>query len=233
MKINCIIVEDEPLALERTREYVLKLPFLNLRATVDNALDALAFLKTEQIHLIFLDINLGEMSGIQFLETSAVKSQVIFTTAYQEYALKAFDLKAADYLLKPFTFERFVQAVDRAMNNLPKKQTFTAPNNFIFVKTENRLEKVFLREIVYIEGMRDYRRVHTINKKIMTLQTFAEFECQIPPHIVCRVHKSFMVALAQIDSIEKSGIKIKDQTIPISESYKERFLSLINHRAKP
>jgi two-component system LytT family response regulator len=231
MKINCIIVEDEPLALERTKEYALKLPFLDLRATFDNALDALAFLQTEPIHLIFLDINLGsEMSGIQLLETSIVKSQVIFTTAYQEYALKAFDLKAADYLLKPFTFERFVQAVDRAVERLPKKQTVAAPPNFIFVKTENRLEKVFVREIIYIEGMRDYRRIHTVNKKIMTLQTFAEFERQIPPNVVCRVHKSFMVALAQIDSIEKSGIKIKDHTIPISESYRERFLSLINHR---
>jgi two-component system, LytTR family, response regulator len=232
MKINCIIVEDEPLALERTREFAGKLPFLDLRATFDNALDALAFLKTEPIHLIFLDINLSsEMSGIQFLETSAVKAQVIFTTAYQEYALKAFDLKAADYLLKPFTFERFVQAVDRAMNNLPKKQTVIAPNNFIFVKTENRLEKVFLREIVFIEGMRDYRRIHTVHKKIMTLQTFAEFERQIPPQIVCRVHKSFMVALAQIDSIEKNSIKIKHQTIPISETYRDKFFSLINHSA--
>jgi two-component system, LytTR family, response regulator len=233
MKINCIIVEDEPLALERTREFVGKLSFLDLRAEFDNALDALAFLKTEPIHLIFLDINLGEMSGIQFLETSAVKARVIFTTAYQEYTLKAFDLKAADYLLKPFTFERFVQAVDRALERLPKKQTAVAPNNFIFVKTENRLEKIFLREIIFIEGMRDYRRVHTINKKIMTLQTFAEFERQILPNVVCRVHKSFMVALAQIDSIEKDRIKIKDRTIPISDSYREKFLSLINHRAKP
>ena len=232
MKINCIIVEDEPLALERTREYALKLPFLNLRAEFDNALDALAFLKTERIHLIFLDINLGEMSGIQLLETSAVKSQVIFTTAYQEHALKAFDLKAADYLLKPFTFERFVQAVDRAVEHLPKKQIVKTPNNFIFVKTENRLEKVFLREIVFIEGMRDYRRIHTITKRIMTRQTFAEFEKQIPAHIVCRVHKSFMVALAQIESIEKSGIKIKDQIIPLSETYKQTFFSRINHPIK-
>jgi two-component system, LytTR family, response regulator len=223
MKIKCIIVEDEPLALERTKEYVLKLPFLDLRADFDNALDALAFLTINRVDLIFLDINLGEMSGIQFLETSAVKSQVIFTTAYQEYALKGFDLKVADYLLKPFTFERFVLAVDRAVSNLPKKQIVVTPNNFIFVKTENRLEKVFLREIVYIEGMRDYRRIHAVNKKIMTLQTFADFERQIPPNIVCRVHKSFMVALAQIDSVEKNGIKIKDRIIPISESYKKNF----------
>ncbi|MBA2621219.1 MAG: response regulator transcription factor [Acidobacteria bacterium] len=231
MKINCIIVEDEPLALERTKEYVLKLPFLNLHSTFDNAIDALSFLKTNHIDLIFLDINLGEFSGIQLLETSAVSSQVILTTAYQEYALKGFDLKVADYLLKPFTFERFVQAVDRVQGSLPKKQ-LQLPKNFIFVKTENRLEKILLREIIYIEGMRDYRRIHTVGKRIMTLQTFTEFERQIPPNIVCRVHKSYMISLDKIDSIEKSGIKIKDQIIPISETYRQRFFSLINHPAK-
>ena len=228
MKINCIIVEDEPLALERMKEYALKLPFLNLRATFDNAFAALAFLKTDTVDLIFLDINLGDMSGIQLLETKAITSQVILTTAYQEYAVQGFDLKVADYLLKPFTFERFVQAVDRV---LPKKQTVT-PNTLIFVKTENRLEKVVLREIIYIEGMRDYRKIHALTKRIMTLQTFTEFERQIPPHLVCRVHKSFMVSLDKIDSIEKDRIKIKDRVIPISETYKQGFLSLINHRAK-
>ncbi|HEX8736402.1 MAG TPA: LytTR family DNA-binding domain-containing protein [Pyrinomonadaceae bacterium] len=231
MKIDCIIVEDEPLALERTRGYVLKIPFLNLRATFDDAMDALAFLKENKIDLIFLDINLGEISGIRLLETSAITSQVILTTAYQEYALKGFDLKVADYLLKPFTFERFVQAVDRAAGNLPKKQTVSA-SSFIFVKTENRLEKVFLRDIIYIEGMRDYRKIHAAGKRIMTLQTFGEFERQIPPQIICRVHKSYMVSLGKIDSIEKDRIKIKDCLIPLSETYKERFFNLINHPAK-
>lgn len=231
MKINCIIVEDEPLALERTKDYVLKVPFLNLRATFDNALDALVFLKTNAVDLIFLDINLGEVSGIQLLETSAITSQVVLTTAYEEYALKAFDLKVADYLLKPFTFERFVQAVDRVESRLPKKQTVT-PNSFIFVKIENRLEKVVLREIIYIEGMRDYRRIHTSGKRLMTLQTFTEFERQIPPNIICRVHKSYMIALDKIDSIEKDRIKIRDRIIPLSETYKKRFFSLINHSTR-
>ncbi len=226
MRINCIIVEDEPLALERTKEYALRLPFLNLHATFDNALDALTFLKTNKVDLIFLDINLGEISGIQLLETSAITSQVILTTAYQEYALKGFDLKVADYILKPFTFERFIQAVDRAESNLPKRQ-MVAPNNFIFVKTENRLEKVVLSEIIFIEGMRDYRKIHTAGKRIMTLQTFAEFERQIPPNIICRVHKSYMVSLDKIESIEKDRIKIKDRIIPISETYKKRFFNLI------
>lgn len=232
MKLNCIIVEDEPLALERTREYVQKLPFLNLCGSFDNALDALARLQTEQIHLIFLDINLGEMSGIQLLETTIVKSQVILTTAYQEYALKAFDLKVADYLLKPFTFARFVQAVERAAENLSKKTIVKTPHHFVFIKTENRLEKVFLREIIFIEGMGDYRRVHASTKKIMTLQTFAEFEQQFPPQIICRVHKSFMVALDKIDSIEKDRIKIKDAVIPLSETYRERFFKLIERLNK-
>jgi two-component system LytT family response regulator len=231
MKINCIIVEDEPLALERAREYVLKLPFLSLRETFDNALDALAFLKSNAVDLIFLDINLGDFSGIQLLESSVVSSQVIITTAYQEYAVKGFDLKVADYLLKPFTFERFVQAVnqavDRVQSNLPKKRA-AVPKYFIFVKTENRLEKILLREIIYIEGMRDYRRVHTVNKKVMTLQTFAQFEQQIPPAIVCRVHRSYMVAVDKIDSIEKDTINIRGLQIPISETYKQKFFALID-----
>jgi len=231
MKIDCIIVEDEPLALERTKEYALRLPFLNLRATFGGALDALAFLKTEEVDLIFLDINLGEVSGIQLLETSAINSQVILTTAYQEYALKGFDLKVADYLLKPFTFERFVQAVERVRDNLPKKRTLT-PNSLIFVKVESRLEKVSLREILFIEGMRDYRKIHAAGRRLLTLQTFAEFERQLPPNIVCRVHKSYMVSLDKIDSIEKGRIRIKDRVIPISETYKEQFFGLINHSAK-
>ena len=231
MKINCIIIEDEPLALERTKDYVQKLPFLNLCATFDNALDALAFLQTNKIELIFLDINLGEFSGIQLLETLAISAQVIITTAYQEYALKGFDLKVTDYLLKPFTFERFIQAVTRVQGNLPKKQV-VPPKHFIFVKTENRLEKINLRDIIFIEGMRDYRRIHTLTKRLMTLQTFTEFERQISPNIICRVHKSYMVAIDKIDSIEKDRLKIKDQIIPISETYKQKFFALINHSTK-
>ncbi|MET0645736.1 MAG: LytTR family DNA-binding domain-containing protein [Pyrinomonadaceae bacterium] len=231
MKINCIIVEDEPLALERTKEYALRLPFLSLLATFDDALDALTFLQTNKVDLIFLDINLGEVSGIQLLETSAIDSQVILTTAYQEYALKGFDLKVADYLLKPFTFERFVQAVERVRGILPSRLAVT-PDSLLFVKVENRLEKVVLREIIFIEGMRDYRKIHAAGRRLLTLQTFAEFERQIPPNIICRVHKSYMVSLDKIDSVEKGRIRIKERVIPISETYREQFFSLINHPTK-
>ena len=228
MAINCIIVEDEPLALERTKGYVLKLPFLNLLSTFDNGTDALVFLKSNKVDLIFLDINMGVFSGIQLLETGNIASQVIITTAYDKYALKGFDLNVTDYLLKPFTFERFVQAVEKAQANLSKTEIIN-DNKFVFIKTEYRLEKVFLNEILYIEGMRDYRRINTQDKRIMTLQTFKEFELEIPSNIICRVHKSYMVALDKIESIEKDRIKIKDTFIPVSETYKKDFLKIINH----
>ena len=231
MLISCIIVEDEPLALERTKSYVLRFPFLNLLSTFDNGTDALVYLKSVKVDLLFLDINMGEMSGIQLLEAGKVTSQVIIITAYQEYALKGYELNVTDYLMKPFTFERFVQSIERVRCNLSKEEVL--PNkNFIFIKTEYRLEKVFLNEILYIEGMRDYRRIHTQNKRIMTLQTFKDFEQEISQNIICRVHKSYMVSLDKIESIERDRIKIKDILIPLSETYKKAFLERINGSGK-
>ena len=228
-KYSCIIIEDEPLALEKTKDFVNKVPFLNLTATFDNALTGLTYLNNNKVDLLFLDINMDELTGIELLESSNINSQVIITTAYQEYALKGYELQITDYLLKPFSFNRFLQAVNKAQENLSQR-TADKQVDFIFVKTENRLEKIMLNEIVYIEGMRDYLRIHTSNKKIMTLQSFNELEQLIPAHLVCRVHKSYMVAVNKIESIERSRIKIADQIIPVSETYKEAFLQLINSR---
>lgn len=226
MEIRCIIVEDEPLALDRTKGYVQKLPFLTLLATFDNATDALVFLQSNQVDLIFLDINLGEVSGIRLLETSKINSQVVITTAYPDYAIKGFDLNVCDYLLKPFDFERFVQAVDKVRNNLMKTEA-QPDKKFIFVKTEYRLEKIMLDEILFIEGMRDYRCIYTLHKRIMTLQTFGELERDIPSHLICRVHKSYMVAIDKIESIEKEVIKIGEKYVPVSETYKKGFWKVI------
>lgn len=230
MEIACIIIEDEPLALERTKSYLLKLPFLKLVATFDNGYDALAYLQSNTVDLIFLDINLGELSGIRLLETSHISSQVIITTAYPDYAIKGFDLRVTDYLLKPFGFERFAQAVDKAKDNLYKTPPVLPDKKFIFVKTEYRLEKVLFSDILYIEGMRDYRCIYTPGKRIMTLQTFSELELDIPASQVCRVHKSYMVSIEKIESIEKDEIKIGDKYIPISETYKKAFWKLIQGR---
>lgn len=225
-KIKCIIIEDEPLAQERVRGYVSKIPNLELVGSFENGIDALFFLKTNEVDLLFLDINIGEFNGIQFAETLKNPIQIIITTAYPEYALKGFDLNVTDYLLKPFTFDRFIQAVERVQ--LKSVNEVQAPKSYIFIKTEYRLEKVFLNDIVYIEGMRDYRRIHTVDKKIMTLQTFKELEDEIPSSVVCRVHKSYMVGIDKIESIERDRIKIKEVLIPISETYKKSFFELIN-----
>jgi two-component system LytT family response regulator len=224
-------VEDEPLAMERIKTYVLKLDFLHLSSTFESGMDALVFLQSNSVDLIFLDINIGDISGIQILETLRIKSEVIIITAYNEYALKGFELHVTDYLLKPYSFERFVEAVNRVQHNLLKNEP-SKDKKFIFVKTEYRLEKLFLNEVLYIEGMRDYRKIHTVNTKIMTLQTFKGFEKEIPPSIICRVHKSFMVAIDKIDTIERDGIKIQNTVIPISETYKKAFFHLIHPPAK-
>jgi DNA-binding LytR/AlgR family response regulator len=229
-RLTCIIIEDEPLALEKTKDFVEKVPFLHLSATFDNALTGLNYLNNNKVDLLFLDINMDELTGIELLESSKINSQVIITTAYQEYALKGYELQITDYLLKPFTFNRFLQAVNKAQENLTQKKS-DSPADFIFVKTENRLEKIIISEIIYIEGMRDYRRIHTTTKKVMTLQNFSEFERLIPANLVCRVHKSFMIAVGKIESIERSRIKIADQLIPVSETYKDTFFQIINSRA--
>ncbi len=228
IRINCIVIEDEPLAMERTMEYIQKLPILNLVETFDNALDAIGFLKHNAVDLIFLDINLGELSGIQLLENINISCDVIITTAYPDFALQGYDLNVTDFLLKPFSFERFLQSVDKVQQHVALKAIDKKPD-YIFVKTENRIEKISFDDVLYIEGMRDYRRIHTSKKKIMTLQTFTDLEKEIPPHIICRVHKSYMVALNKIIKVEKDRIHIQDATIPVSETYKQHFFNLIGH----
>ena len=169
------------------------------------------------------------VSGIQFLESTRLNNEVILTTAYPEYALKGFDLKVADYLLKPYTFDRFLQAVNRVRANLSKGQP-SNERDFIFIKTAYRLEKIAFEDILYIEGMRDYRKIVTAAKPILTLQTFGQLEEEFPSATICRVHKSYMVALNKISSVEKDRIRIGDKYIPISETYKKSFFDLIANK---
>ncbi|MDA3927610.1 MAG: DNA-binding response regulator [Prolixibacteraceae bacterium] len=223
--ISCIIVEDEPLALKRTMEYVCKIPYLDLLQSFDNGFEAVGFLKAQPVDLIFLDIKMDELTGIQFLESLDKKPYVIITTAYSEYALKGYELNVTDYLLKPFTIERFIQAVEKVSHQLEK-----APENnrdFFFVKSDYKIEKIFFNDILFIEGMRDYRNIQTESKKILTLQTFRDLEKELPNSLFCRVHKSFIVTLNKIDIIERNRIKVKDKLIPISETYKADFYKII------
>jgi two-component system, LytTR family, response regulator len=224
--IDTIIVEDEPLAQERIRGYVEKLSFLRLRGVFDNGTDALAFLQTNPADLIFLDINLGDFSGIRLLESMKISSQVVISSAYDEYALKGFELNVTDYLLKPYTFDRWVQAVDRVRKNLLTRVA-ARERKFMFIRTEHRLEKLSLDELLYIEGRRDYRRIQAVGRQIMTLATFQELEQVIPAGVVCRVHKSYMVSLDKIDTVERDRIRIGQAVIPVSETYRKAFLQAI------
>ena len=228
MNINCIIVEDEPLALKRTKEYVGKIPYLNLVQYFDNGFEAIGYLKNQQVDLVFLDIKMDELTGIQLLESLERKPYVIVTTAFSEYALKGYELSVVDYLLKPFSLERFIQAVEKVSVLLDKSTNEN--RDFFFVKTEYRIERVFFQDILFIEGMRDYRCIQTNTKKILTLQTFTELVQELPKSKFCRVHKSYIVTLDKIDIIERNRIKIKDKMIPISETYKENFYTLIGFK---
>jgi len=201
---SILIVDDVSEMRELLKQTLRKLDIHKIYEAGD-AKSALASYKQTPTDAVFLDINMDELTGIELPESSKIDSQVIFTTAYQEYALKGYELNVTDYLLKPFTFERFLQAVNKAQENLVQAIPSSKPN-FIFVKTENRLEKITLDDIIYIEGMRDYRRIHTVNKKVMTLQNFKELEQIIPSNIVCRVHKSYMVGLNKIESIGENKV---------------------------
>lgn len=226
MKINCIIIEDEPLALERIRDYVQKVSFLNLIGFFDNGIEAIGFLKTQNVDLIFLDIQMDGFTGIQLIESLNQRPEIIITTAFDKYALKGFELNVTDYLLKPFTFERFAQSAGRVFDKLNTAQKNDS-RTFMFIKTEYRLEKIQFDTILFIEGMRDYRRIHTTEKKIMTLQTFKDLEQDLPSANFCRVHKSYLVAIDKIESVERDRIKLNGEYIPVSDTYKGDFMKRI------
>ncbi len=225
MKINCIIVEDEPPALKRTQEYVAKIPYLNLLQSFDNGFDAIGFLKKHPVDLLFLDIKMDELTGIQLLESLDKKPYVIVTTAYNKYALKGYELNVTDYLLKPFGIERFIQAVEKVFSQMNKP--VLTDREFFFVKSDYKIEKLFFQEIDFIEGMRDYRCIQLAARRVLTSQTFSELELELPASKFCRVHKSYLVALDKIELIERNRIKIKETYIPIGETYKESFYTRI------
>ena len=225
--VNCIIIEDEPLAIDKLTHFISKLESIRLLRSFSSAISAIDYLKTNTVDLIFLDIEMKDLTGIQILESIRIDAKVIITTAYEQYAIKGFDLQVCDYLLKPISFERFVQAFNKASEELMQKKNQKSINK-VFIKTEYRLEGVETSEILYIEGMGDYRKIVTISKKIMTLQSFGELQNLLSKDMFCRVHNSFIVSLDKIEKIERNRIKIKDKTIPVSELYNKDFYQRIN-----
>ena len=228
MNYICIAVDDEPLALEKIASFIERMPTLKLEATFDRPVEALAYLSSHKVDMLFLDIQMEKMTGLDLLAALPDRPQVVLTTAYSEYALKGYEFEVTDYLLKPYSFERFAQAVNKATKRIQEKISVveTTPD-FIFVKSDYRLVKVMLSDILYIEGMRDYRCIHTSTGKILTDQTFGSFEEQLPTSQFARIHKSYMVSLSKIESIEKHRVKIGKELLPVSESYREPFYKKI------
>jgi len=222
MTINCIIIEDEPLAQTKLSGYIEQVDVLLLKGVFDSAIDGLNFLKTSQIDLVFLDIRMKGFSGIQFLESLQNKPKIIVTSAYDEYAVKGYEHDVTDFLLKPFALDRFIKAVDRVYNELDSSRS-THDNGFIFIKVENRIVRVEFDKILYVEGMKDYLKIVTSDKNLMTLQSFSSLLELLPKNRFSRVHNSYIVSIDKIESIEKNRIKIKDQVIKISESYRDKF----------
>lgn len=239
MKINCIAVDDEPLALELIKEYCDRVPFLNLIKTFNNAIETLEFLRENQVDLMFLDIEMEELTGIQLLNSLKYRPYVILTTAYDSYAVQGFELDVVDFMVKPVSFERFIKGANKIYERLQKEaagrttekyhgrqMTETEPS-FFFIKTETRIEKVNASEILYVEGMGDYWRIVTTRKNIMTLMNAKGLEEILREPKFCRVHKSWFVALDKIEFIERRTIKIADVRIHVSDSFQKHFFDLI------
>jgi two-component system, LytTR family, response regulator len=236
MKIRCIAVDDEPLAIEQIKDFIEKIPFLELIATFQKGMDAMCFLKSNAIDLMFLDIQMEDISGIQMLQILKEKPNVIISTAFDDYAIKGFDLDVTDYLVKPLSFERFVKAVNKVYDFLllmqsPEKPTNESKNqeqqDFIFIKADYLMQKVLFDEVLFIEGYKDYLKFQLIHKYLLTLMSFKRLTELLPSNKFIRVHKSYIISLDKIDTIGKNSIKIKEHQIPIGEFYKEAFFDYL------
>lgn len=234
MTITCLIVDDEPLARNLLAEYVKKVPSLQLVEVCSSPLAAMEVLKQKSVDLLFLDIQMPEITGITFLKILKRKPLVVLTTAYSEYALESYDFDVVDYLLKPITLERFLKAVDKVTERLSTPrvvQERTSPEvaqPFIFVKDGTKLVKIRWADILYIEGLKDYVTIHTRQQKVISLQRLKVLEEQLPSDKFIRIHNSYIVALDAIDSIHKGDVQIGTALLPISDSYKKTFRDFID-----
>jgi DNA-binding LytR/AlgR family response regulator len=227
--ISCIIVDDEPIAREVIATHLTKIKNINIVACCSNAIEAFNIISNHTIDLVFLDINMPEISGISFAKSINSEIKIIFTTAYREYAVEGFELQAVDYLLKPISFERLLKAVNtyfKVYNNLSETIfNHTESNNFMFVRSDRRMLKIAFSEIVYIESYSDYIKVHLEDKTtIVTRETISAVEAKLPKREFIRIHRSYIIAVNYIDSFTNEQIVISGKSLPISRSYKKEVI---------
>jgi DNA-binding LytR/AlgR family response regulator len=231
-KINCLIVDDESAALDVLEHYIGRVYFLNLVKRCENAIEAMQILEENKIDLLFLDINMPDVNGIQFLNSIKSKPSVIFTTAYKEYAYDGYEYDIIDFLLKPFDFERFLKSVNKANSQIIKTIRQPAKHQkqqqYIFVKADYKLVKINVDDILFIEGLKDYIKIFTRQKLILTLMSMTTIEERLPADEFFRVHRSYIISLSKIDSVSRHRVIIGEKFIPVSVPYRERFYLTIN-----
>ena len=229
MKLRTIAIDDEPLALRLVSDYISKTPFLELMGAFDNPLDAIDFLSTQSADLIFVDIQMPDLTGIEFARSLENAPKIIFTTAYEKYALEGFKLNAIDYLLKPFSYEEFLKAAQKARKQseleASAQPSIEANSQFLFLKSEYKIRRINFNDILYIEGLKDYIKVYTTgeDKPVLSLNSIKSLEQKLPEDQFMRVHRSFIVNLNKIDTIERSRIIFGKTYIPVSDQYKDKF----------
>lgn len=230
---DCLIVDDEPIARDILRTYCAHLPYLRVAGACGSALEARAVLMQQKVDIVFLDINMPVMDGISFLKTLKTPPQIIFTTAYKEYAVDAFDLAACDYLLKPFSLERFIVAIDKALEKLHTVgNSFTdagesKEDDFLFLKSDGKIYKVMHEDLLYAEANGNYTKVRTVQQTLLPAMTFSNFEGLVPKSKFLRIHRSFIINKSKIDHIEGNRVFIQNTEIPIGSNYREQFLKQI------
>jgi DNA-binding LytR/AlgR family response regulator len=228
--MKCIIVDDEPLAIEILESYAAKLDNLEIAGTFRNALAAFAFLQENTVDVIFLDIQMPRLSGIDFLKTLKNPPKVIFTTAFREYALEGFDLEVTDYLLKPISFERFLKAVAKVQS--PQVTTPPAPaeprDNYVYFKVDKKMIKTRIADILYIESIKDYVKVRTPDREIITQQKISYLEESLPRETFLRIHRSFIINVDRVDAYSATEIEIGKHSLPIGRNYKQEVLDALS-----
>ena len=227
--IRCFILDDEPLAISLLTEYTKNIPQLELVGASTSAIEALQILTLESIDLLFIDIQMPQLTGLQIMDILGDRTKYIITSAYSEYAIKGYEYQVVDYLLKPISFDRFYKSVQKAKAHFQSQppvilnQKESGESDFLFVKTDGKLIKIFLKELQFIEGLKDYLCLHLKNERLVILDTFAELEKKLPTADFMRVHKSYAVRLDQIDTIERNRLFIGKHVIPVGKTYIEQF----------
>ncbi|WP_430410554.1 LytR/AlgR family response regulator transcription factor [Kordia sp.] len=232
MKVKCLLVDDEPLAIKLLENHISKIASFEVVATCNNAMKALEILNTQEIDLLFLDIKMPTITGIEFLKSLRNPPKTIFTTAYREYALESYDLDVADYLLKPITFDRFFRAVERFFRDIKPVQTAVSipqkdVETIIQVKSGTKYHKVTVSDIIYIESLKDYVKIHTLSKCIVSKQKISDLESTLATHAFLRVHRSYIINSKKITAFTPHDIELNDVEVPIGASYKEYVLAVL------